>query len=84
MKSEKFKINLNSLKNVKKFNEMVNKFPNVVDVSHGRYILNGKSLLGLYSLDLSKDVDVTVYGELDPMYSYALENFNEESKEILN
>ena len=51
---------LNNLTLVKKFVNIVNKYPNEITVGTGRYIVNGKSILGLFSLDLEKPVTVFV------------------------
>jgi len=51
---------LNNLTLVKKFVNIVNKYPNEITVGTGRYMVNGKSVLGLFSLDLEKPVTVFV------------------------
>lgn len=35
-------------------------FDGTIEVQQGRYIIDAKSTLGLFSLDLSKPVDVTI------------------------
>lgn len=62
---EKFNVNLPTIKDVKDFVNLVNEFPNEVKVSSGNYIVDGKSILGLLSLDLSKSVTVEVVGVVD-------------------
>lgn len=54
------KIRLVSIDDVKCFAEAANKLPCDVEVSSGRYIVNGKSILSLFGLDLSKDVMLRV------------------------
>ena len=49
---------LNDYAKAKKFNEETNKFSSDIDVIRGRYILDGKSLLALFTLDLSQPIDV--------------------------
>lgn len=51
---------LNNLTLVKKFVNIANKYPNEITVGTGRYVVNGKSILGLFSLDLEKPVTVFV------------------------
>ncbi len=33
-----------------------------IDVVSGRYVIDAKSILGLFSLDLSKPIEVIIYG----------------------
>lgn len=54
------KIKLNSISDVKNFVSAANEIPCDVVVSSGMYIVDGKSILGLFSLDLSKDVMLNV------------------------
>lgn len=40
-------------------------FDGTIEVQQGRYIIDAKSTLGLFSLDLSKPVDVTITCDSD-------------------
>ena len=51
---------LNNLTLMKKFVNIANKYPNEISVGIGRYVVNAKSILGLFSLDLEKPVTVWV------------------------
>ena len=42
--------------------EDVRQFVNAVDVLSGRYVIDAKSIMGLFSLDLSHPVKVEVHG----------------------
>ena len=56
---------LDTIDKVKDFVKQTNKFLREVDVSSsGRYVANGKSLLGILSLDTSKPIVVS-YSEED-------------------
>lgn len=57
-----FKAKLMTVKDVKEFSQIATNFPrNVgVAVSHEGYKVDGKSLLGLLSLNLSEPVTVTI------------------------
>lgn len=57
------KINLNSVNDIKDFVNIVNRFDNNIDVSSKRAVVDAKSIMGLFSLDLSKPVEVTATGE---------------------
>lgn len=59
----KIKINLNSYENAKKFNVITNKFDCDIDVIKDRYIVDGKSLMGLFTLDLTQDIYVQIISD---------------------
>lgn len=58
---------LQGVEEVKKFNEIACEYDLTIDVSSGRYCIDGKSILGLFSLDLSKSVKVAFNGDVDEM-----------------
>ena len=57
MREVTVKLDLNTIKD---FNNKACNVTGDIDVISGRYIVDGKSLLGLYSLDLSKNLTVKV------------------------
>lgn len=57
------RIILRSVNDIKDFVSIVSRFSDDVDVSSNRSIVDGKSIMGLFSLDLSKPVEVTTVGE---------------------
>lgn len=75
MISKQIKIRLEKIDDVKNFVEATNKIPNIIDVLSGRYVADAKSIMGLFSLDLSKDLILTVYGDLNPAFEYELRKF---------
>lgn len=54
-------INLRLAGDVKEFVNIVNKYPYEVDLRSGRYTVDAKSLLGIFSLDLSKPITMEIY-----------------------
>lgn len=52
------KILIDSISKVKEFNNLAVKFPCEIDIISGRYIIDGRSLMGLFSLDLGKPVEM--------------------------
>ena len=54
-------IKLSLTENVKAFVNIVSRFPYSVDLRVGRYVVDAKSILGIFSLDLSKPVTVEIY-----------------------
>ncbi len=58
-----FNIMLNSINDVKNFVNTVNKYDFDVDLTSGRYVVDAKSIMGIFSLDLSKPIKVEVFSE---------------------
>ena len=56
-------ISLTQVSQVKRFVNLVGQAPFDVDVVSGRYTVNAKSMLGIYSLDLSKPIQVVIYSD---------------------
>ena len=56
-------IKLSLAENVKTFVNIVNKYPYDVDLRAGRYVVDAKSILGIFSLDLSKPIAMEVYDD---------------------
>ena len=57
-----FFVALSSIDDVKHFVDAASRCPGEVDVLSGRYVINAKSIMGLFSLDLSQPVQVEVHG----------------------
>ena len=58
-------ISLNSIDKVKAFVNDITKFDSDVDLVSGRYVLDAKSIMGIFSLDLSKPIDLNIHSEDD-------------------
>lgn len=58
-----FNIMLNSINDVKNFVNIVNKYDFDVDLTSGRYVVDAKSIMGIFSLDLSKPIKVDIHNE---------------------
>ena len=48
---------------VKKFVGIVSKYPYDIDLRSGRFVIDAKSLLGIFSLDLSKPIVLEIYSD---------------------
>jgi phosphotransferase system HPr-like phosphotransfer protein len=57
------KISLNSIDKVKAFVNDVTKFDSDFDLVSGRYVIDAKSIMGIFSLDLSKEIDLNIHNE---------------------
>lgn len=56
-------VDLSLSQNVKDFVNKVSKYPYDIDLRSGRYIINAKSMLGIYSLDLNKPITLEIYSD---------------------
>ncbi len=57
------KISLNSIDKVKSFVNDVTRFDADFDLVSGRYVIDAKSIMGIFSLDLSKSIDLNIHTE---------------------
>jgi len=63
IKMKTFNIMLSSINDVKNFVNIVNKYNFDVDLTSGRYVVDAKSIMGIFSLDLSKPIKVDVHSD---------------------
>lgn len=74
-----FTISLDSIAEVNAFANMIAHFTSEIDLSSGRYIVNAKSIMGIFSLDLSKPIELNIHAEddvdtiLDVLKPYVIE-----------
>ena len=54
---------LQSIEDVKEFNRIVGSYEGDVDLVSGRYVIDAKSIMGIFSLDLSKPINIQVHGD---------------------
>ena len=57
------KISLNSIDKVKAFVNEIIKFDCDFDLVSGRYVIDAKSIMGIFSLDLSKPINLNIHAE---------------------
>ena len=57
-----FPVQLTSVSDIKAFVDAASRLDCDVDVICGRYLVNGKSIMGLFSIDLSEPIRVEVHG----------------------
>ena len=62
-KMKTVKISLNSIDKVKSFVNDITKFDYDFDLVSGRYVIDAKSIMGIFSLDLSKPIDLNIHAE---------------------
>ena len=54
---------LDSIEKVKKFVSITTKFESEFDLVSGRYVIDAKSIMGIFSIDLSKPIILRIYEE---------------------
>ena len=57
------KISLNSIEKVKSFVNAITRFDVDFDLVSGRYVIDAKSIMGIFSLDLSKPIDLNIHAD---------------------
>ena len=62
MKTTTMLIKLQSIDKVKHFVNDVSKMQGDFDLTAGRYVINAKSIMGIFSLDLSKPLQLKISG----------------------
>jgi phosphotransferase system HPr-like phosphotransfer protein len=72
-------INLPSVNSVQKFVATVSKLEGDFDFQSGNYILDARSLMGIFTLDLTKPVKLNVQNDTEETMQ-ALSSFLEESR----
>ena len=56
-------ISLNSIDKVKSFVNAITEFDYDFDLISGRYVIDAKSIMGIFSLDLSKPIDLAIHAD---------------------
>lgn len=59
------KISLNSIDKVKSFVNDISGFNAEFDLVSGRYVIDAKSIMGIFSLDISKPIDLNIHTETE-------------------
>ena len=54
-------IRLDSIDKIRDFVNTVNRFKTDFDLSSGRYIIDAKSIMGIFSIDLSRERTLTIH-----------------------
>lgn len=56
-------IKLSTIEDVKAFVNAVTQYNGDADLSSGRYIVDAKSIMGIFSLDLANPIALTIHGD---------------------
>ena len=60
---KKVQISLNSIDKVKSFVNAITQYEYDFDLISSRYVIDAKSIMGIFSLDLSKPIDLAIHAE---------------------
>ncbi len=60
---KKVNISINTIDKVKSFVNIVSKYDADFDLKSGRYVVDAKSIMGIFSLDLSQPIELTIHAE---------------------
>ena len=71
------KVRINTIEDVKNFVSVVTGVDFDVDIVSGRYAIDAKSIMGIFSLDLSKDLELRIHSDncgefLDEIKNYVV------------
>ena len=56
-------IRLSLVENVNNFVNIVTRYPYEMDLRAGRHVVDAKSILGIFSLDLSRPITLEIYSD---------------------
>ena len=68
-------LNIGTISKVKNFANCNWNFDGIVDVISGHYIINGKSIMGIFSLDLTNSVHVKLTADSESEIENLLESY---------
>ena len=57
------KVFLDNVEQVKAFVDLITPYPYEIDLISGRFLVDAKSILGIFSLDISKPVRLDIHAE---------------------
>lgn len=69
------KINLTNIEDVKRFVQFANAYDFEIELSSGKYTVDAKSIMGIFSLDLSKPIQVEASCDNANAFSAKLKEF---------
>lgn len=76
--NKNYKINIDSISKAQKFNEVALGYECDIDILKGRYVIDAKSILGIFSLDLEKEIDIYIHSDDEEI----LKKFEEDMEEF--
>ncbi len=74
---KKILVKLNDSTLIKSFVNIINKYPFDLDLRSGRYVVDAKSILGIFSLDLSKPIELEILSDDEAEIAKLLEDIKD-------
>ena len=71
---KKTQIKLSTIEDVRNFVSLLSKYSVDLDLQSGRYTVDARSLMGIFSLDLLKPIDFIIYSEDQSIVSSVLKD----------
>ena len=71
---QQFMIRLSTIQDIRRFVETVSMTDIEVDLSSQRYIVDGKSIMGMFCLDLREELELTAHTNPDDPFFTAIES----------
>ena len=56
-------IRISTIEEVKEFVKLVTAFDGEIDLKSGRYVVDAKSIMGIFSLDLLSPIEMTIHSD---------------------
>lgn len=69
-------VNLDSINRIKRFVEIINESKIDAELVSGRYVVDAKSIMGIFSLDLIRPIRMNVYTEKEEEFKELCEKIN--------
>ena len=69
------KIKLTSISDVQTFVNAVSRLSGDIDLRSGRYVVDAKSIMGIFSLDLMQPVEMTIQGDASEELLKSIDRF---------
>jgi len=73
-----FQVQINTIDKVKRFVKICDRFEEDIDLSSGRYIIDAKSIMGIFSFDLTKPLNIRIHSQ----NIETINRFNEEMSDF--
>lgn len=74
---KKLLVKLNDSTLIKSFVNIINKYPFDLDLRSGRYVVDAKSILGIFSLDLSNPIELEILSDDENEIAKLLEDIKD-------
>lgn len=71
------KIQFRGLDSVKNFVNILTRFENEFDIVDQRYVIDAKSIMGLFSLDLTHPLDLKIYSDDEAVIKNVIDSLDE-------